>query len=269
MGMQRRNLTQYEDRQAARTRKPQPIGEVLNRTNPGIVTAPGVGLNTTPDPRARPQPECICPLCSAEVDQLVQIMRHGKHTLACAKCAAKRNWCPVCDDYVERVAFVDISPTASQSVCPDCAPIVRYSPPEPIVDTLPIDPYCYECFEPFTPKYPHQHRCAQCAETIAAQWAAVPPKDKPPKLVLVKEPEKLAPMVLWRAMWLQAWNDWQVAHNPAVLIRRLDANIKAGPGVAKCADAPQWERLTEDELRQRMASPKPAPVVEAVRAVAA
>lgn len=235
-----RAFTEHEDRKAARSKAPQHIGAII--PNVGIVTAPSVGLNTTPDPRARPEPECECPLCGATVDQLVQCYRWGKFTMGCYACGQKKH-CFACDKYVDSVEFVEIGKNTSQMQCVDCrlAPALRETAPAP-------ESYCVACFCPFEATRPHQRRCAGCAETIAAQWAAVPPTPKPPKLVLVMEPERLAPMVLWRAMWLQVWADWQRAHNPMVLIRQMDRNIKAGPGVAKATTAPWWESKTSAEL---------------------
>lgn len=170
--------------------------------------------------------------------------------------------CKFCGDKVTYVrAPMVASKLKRRLMCSNCAAMAEVEAEMVYSDTSrdrPADPYCVECFEPYYASRPFQRRCTACAEHIAARWAVVPPSPKPPKLELVKQPEKLSPMVLWRAMWLQVWADWQRVHNPAVLIRRLDANIKAGPGVVKCREVPKWELWTEAEFQQRMVVPKVA-----------
>lgn len=252
-----------------RNSRPIHIGSVLQRTNPGVAAGAAIGLSTTPDPRARPQPECECPLCHETVEQLVQTYRYGRFTLGCWKCSNKKH-CGHCDEYVDAIEFVEISKGVFEMWCDDCV-ATRQTAPEGHRDALPIDPYCCSCHEPYTPKHAGQLRCAGCADyTVAlwqfrAQWLMherwhirPEPAPRPPQVELVKEPEKLTPMVLWRAMWAQAWVDWQRANNPAVLIRRLDASINAGPQLVKSTEAPAWEQWSEAEFQQNIVVPKAA-----------
>lgn len=151
------------------------------------------------DGRARPLPDVTCNHCQRKVKMLKQVIIDHKLTLACYACAKAiedaPKPCPQCKKPAAHFNYVQVDKLVSVPMCDDCKTAL-YAAPEPIVDALPVDPYCRQCFEPFTPKYAHQHRCAGCAEQIAAQWAAVPPTPKPPKLIEVPQWEKLIDHVL-------------------------------------------------------------------------
>lgn len=215
--LNRRAFTAHEDQQAARLKAPPHISEII--PNSGIFTAHETGLNTVSEdsPIKKPLPKSeTCPRCEKTVDRLVPAL-DGTRQRICLDCyskarekPAKRCQCPRCPATADWLVPAEDD---GQPVCLNCherahwamresratAPLqpVLAAPGE-LVDETPPAPehYCISCFEPYAAIRPHQRRCHDCAETLAAQWSAKPPTPKPPKLAEAPAWEKLIDHVL-------------------------------------------------------------------------
>lgn len=151
--------------------------------------------------------------------------------------------CNFCGDKVQYVrAPMVAGKLKHRRMCDHCAQVAEMEAEMTHGDTShdrAADPYCIDCFEPFTAKYPHQHRCAQCAEKTAAQWASVPPQDKPPKLVLVRPVERLATFVLDNAMHAEyATLDFETAYQA-----RVNTVRRGIPTAKRRGEAQAWEKV--------------------------